>query len=267
MKSREEYEASIFAKRDALLAKQHKRITALATASCIAVCFITAFAFLPKRISADISVTENTSDTAVQNLSAAEAGTPVQSEVSEAENYTFISQFVLPSCTKPHYSEKQLAITEDYAGAVRDEVQKPAATKTVSSSEIEIAVEEEKTTKRNFGFYPEWMREEYDFYEEDVTPDSSDGFTTEEITDKAKSYLSDEQKSGIIEKHNMVTVSRSADGTEIYTAWFYTDDKQIKVELESENLELIEVSEKTLSDIQTTPAYIPTTAAPAYIPQ
>ncbi len=266
MKSREEYEASIFAKRDALLAKRHKRITAIATASCIAVCFITAFAFLPKRISTDLTVTEGTANTAVHTLTVGEISEMAQVEEFK-EKYTFYSQFALPSYTKPHYSEKQLANVEDYAGAVADEAKKPSATKKSPSLKTEIAVEGEETTKRNFGFYPEWMREEYDFYEENVSPESSDGFTTEEITDKAKSYLSDEIRSGIIEKHNMVTVSRSADGTEIYTAWFYTDDKQIKIELESENLELIEVSEKTLTDTQTTPAYIPTTAAPAYMPQ
>ena len=267
MKSREEYEASIFAKRDALLKKRRKRISCIAAASCIALCFITAFAFLPKKISTDISVTEETATDTVQTLIAAETGKSDTLEKSEAEYYTIYSQFILPSYTKPHYTENPLENVEDYAGAVPDEVKKPDATKKASASEVEIAVEEEVTTKRNFGFFPEWMREEYDFYEEDVTPESSDGFTTDEITDKAKSYLSDELKSGIIEKHNMVTVSRSSDGAEIYTAWFYTDDKQIKVELESENLELIEVSEKILSDTQTTPAYIPTTAAPAYIPQ
>ncbi len=267
MKSREEYEASIFAKRDALLAKRHKRITAIATASCIAVCFITAFAFLPRRISTDLTVTEGVANITVQTLAVTEPKTTAHIEDAEGEVYTFFSMFSEQAYTKPHYSEKQLANVEDYAGEVADEAKKPSATKKASSSDVEIAVEAEKTTKRNFGFYPEWMKDEYDFYrEDDVTPDSDESFTTEEITDKAKSYLSDELKSGIIEKHNMVTVSRSADGTEIYTAWFYTDGMQIKVELDSDNLELIEITEKPLTDTHTTPAYIPTTAKSAYTP-
>lgn len=48
MKSREEYQASIFAKRDALLAKRKKRISYLTTAGCIVICFLTAFFLVPK---------------------------------------------------------------------------------------------------------------------------------------------------------------------------------------------------------------------------
>ncbi|MBQ8014868.1 MAG: hypothetical protein IJ264_01625, partial [Clostridia bacterium] len=87
-----------------------------------------------------------------------------------------------------------------------------------------------------------------------------------EIAEKAKTYLSDKLAAKIIDKHTMVTVRHFATPPDYYVVWFYTDDKQIKVTLNSFTLELIETAETNLSDnteIKTTPAYIPTTAKPA----
>lgn len=261
MKSREEYKASIFAKRDALLAKRKRTALTIAATGCVAVCFITAAAFLPKNISSDIKIYDEPEHTTTQAVQATEV---LAEEKTEAEIYTLGVIYTTPPHTKPHYSETQTNTTH-YAGIVH--VTEPA-----ESPAIEVedgAATAEKTTKKSYGFSPEWMQEGFEFYEESevVTPDSSDGFTEDEIIQKAKSCLSAELEDKIIEKHNMVTVSRYADGTEIYTVWFYTDTEQIKVELDSKNLELIETTVKPLGDIQTTPAYIPTTAASPYIPE
>ena len=55
MKNREEYQASIFKKRDALLAKRRKKISQAAAVMSVCVCFAVAFAFLPKKFGQKLS--------------------------------------------------------------------------------------------------------------------------------------------------------------------------------------------------------------------
>lgn len=268
MKNREEYKASIFAKRDALLAKRRKRISQTAAALSIIICFAVAFAFLPKRISTDFKITEEMTGITVQTAAVTEPNTTAHIEDAEGEAYTFLSVFSEQAYTKPHYSQKQFAAT-GYAGEVKKETSTASATETESYEETEIAAEAEKTTKRGFGgFRPEYWDAESFFTpgENIVNPDSSPDYTTEEIAKKAKTYLDSETADKVIDKHTVITVNHTSDG-DTYTAWFYTDTEQVKVELDSESLELIEISKKELADnVQTSPAYIPTTAKPAYTP-
>ncbi len=265
MKNREEYQASIFKKRDALLAKRRKKFSQAAAVMSIGVCFAVAFAFLPKKFG--------------QKLSSEVFPVITDSTVYVAETYVedFNEYYSFTSSYTPAIPEDGAACeTEDKnrtkaaAAATKgtfDDLGIAATQKPLPNEEIEG----EATTRNMFfggGFRPEAWEDKYVPYgDNNVSPDYADGFTTEEITKKAKAYLSEEVNNSIIDKHNMVTVSRSANGSEIYTVWFYTDDKQIKVELNSENLELIRINEKPLTDTQATPAYITTTAAPAYLPQ
>ena len=80
-----------------------------------------------------------------------------------------------------------------------------------------------------------------DYIESQIRKINSDEGTADAFVAEAKKHISNADK--IIADKTNVTVSRNANGTTTYTAYFYTEDKRITVELDS-NLKLIEVKEK-----------------------
>ncbi len=268
MKSREKYQASIFAKRDALLAKRRKRISQTAAALSIVICFAAAFAFLPQRFGKKLD-----SEVFPQITDNAATESETYAQASE-DSYTFYSPYeVTVSAAKDSTKKAVAAATKPI-----DEDSVEITQIHLPNQQTEIAKQAEETTAKGFG----GLRPEQFAYGDQVVavytrPEGAPDYTSEEIAEKAKTYLSDDLAAEIIDKHTMVTVRHFATPPDYYVVWFYTDNKQIKVTLNSENLDLIEKEEISLSteeEIRTTPAYIPTTAKsamtaalPAYIPE
>lgn len=277
MKNREEYQASIFAKRDALLAKRRRRISQSVAVLSIAACFAAAFAFLPKSLDYKVSFSESYAESATfvsDSLTAAPTTQETTASQEPDEAYTFHSSYIKYQGTKSH-SIKDEAV----ASPAIEEFTQAATQIHLPNQDKQFAHKSEETTRRDFGgFRPEmWDDDGLYITEVHAKPEGAPDYTSEEIAEKAETYLSDDIAGKIIDKHTLVTVRHFATPPDYYVVWFYTDDKQIKVTLNSENLELIETEETSLSDeteIKTTPAYIPTTAkspmttaAPAYMPQ
>ena len=279
MKNREEYQASIFAKKDALLAKRRRRISQSVAVLSIAACFAAAFAFLPKSLDYKVSFSESYAESATfvsDSLTAAAPTTQESTVLQEPdEAYTFYSSYIKYLGTKPH-SQKSAAA--EASPAIEEFIQ-TATQIHLPNQDKQFAHKSEETTRRGYGgFRPEmWDDDGLYITEVHAKPEGAPDYTSEEIAKKAETYLSDDIAGKIIDKHTLVTVRHFATPPDYYVVWFYTDNKQIKVTLNSENLELIETEETSLSDeteTKTTPAYIPTTAkspmttaAPAYMPQ
>lgn len=268
MKSREEYEASIFAKRDALIAKRKKNIRMVSVALSIMLCIGATAVVLPMfrvideaappsatnaansngitenkfiaemfdeastQAAGDVMITED-SDTAVLNGNAEK---PESVEEGDAEYFTFYHTFNADGIIQ-HTPITEIALETEIA--------------------IENAEGECPTVNKQFG---------YDSVQDALAPDvqstkpsaSNKTYTTEEITEAAKNYLSENDTENIIEDKTNSVVSRKSDGTTSYTVYFYTSEKKITVKLSSE-LALLEIKEKDNSGdtVQISPAYNP----------
>lgn len=264
MKSREEYQASIFAKRDALLAKRRRRISQTAAFLSIVICFAIAFAVLPKKLSKKLS-SEETVQLITDDTITADAPT---AETSTVQAYTFHSSYIRTEGTRKH--------TQKAAAAANPTVEELAQVITqihLPNQETEIAQESEETTRKALfggGFRPEmWDDETIYEAEGDITPADSPDYTTEEIIAEARKYLesgssenTDSEDS--YETKTDVTVTKTSSGS-YYTVYFYFPSTTTKVKLDGDTLELIEYSDEWSENgkTMTTPAYIPTTAKPA----
>lgn len=291
MKSRKEYEASIFAKRDALLEKRKKTITAVTSALCIVLCFAAAAIFMPKTLSKSGSYTTSTATTSttqptVEELvgmggetgvfdAAAEGAENALYETTkeEVEYLTQSSDYAKPVTTSKETQKHSIgSVNFGYSGALPENTKETtaaaAATQTEIAFETEIYWENEdgcpeETTKRT-----------------NTSTTVAATRTNEHLASTAYGYLTDEQKSKVIDPETEnITVTRTADGNEYYTVFFETENGGYRVSLDGRNLELIEV--KTLANTtsnvsqgynpDTTTAKPPmmptTTAAPEYIPE
>lgn len=259
MKSREEYESSIFAKRDALIAKRKKNMRIAVSALSVTVCLSAAAVAIPM-------LNEKPDETQFSPVTDA-AGGITENKIA-AEGYGEIA-------TYPANYDTGIAFTNHYDNEYYNdtciEVEGNESFSAALTTEIyqipdgEIAVEQGSSEEKpnnpidqfidGDGFLaPDSI--EGGFNAQGVKP-STKNYKTEEIVAEAKKYISNGDE--IITDKTNVTVSRNANGTTTYTAYFYTADKRITVELDS-NLKLIEIKEKDTSGGDTTqisPAYNP----------
>ena len=259
MKSREEYESSIFAKRDALIAKRKKNMRIAASALSVTVCLGAAAVVIPM-------LSEKPDKTPVPPVTDS-AGGMTENKIA-TEGYGEIA-------TYPANYDTGIAFTNHYDNEYYNdtciEAEGNERLTVASKTEIyqipdgEVAVEQGASEEKPdsifdqivngmSGFRPESPDGAFDAMSE--IP-SKKNFTTEEIVAQAKKYVTDADK--IIDEKTNVTVSRNANGTTTYTAYFYTADKRITVELDS-NLTAREIKEKDTSGGDTTqisPAYNP----------
>lgn len=260
MKSREEYEASIFAKRDALIAKRKKNMRITASALSVMICLSAAAVAIPM-------LKEKLDETQILPVTNA-AGGVTENKIA-AETYGEIATYPANYDTGIAYTNHHnFAYYNDYCiESVEGETNGlpiPYVTEIYQIPDGEIAVErgesEEKATEQVDNLVDGEIAVEPDGAEDALNSPSikpsKKNYTTEEIIAEAKKFISDADK--IIADKTNVTVSRNANGTTTYTAYFYTESKRITVELDSE-LRLIEVKEKDNSGntAQITPGYNP----------
>lgn len=249
MKSREEYQASIFAKRDALLAKRKKRITQAVTVSCAVIMLTASAAAIPSFIrkpTPDIVPTEHITtvsevyggiitqpSTDYDNLNEddetlkdfAEAVTERAEAVAEAipegttESLTIVVRYPV---SKKHSNFP--FIEEESIGAVDEAVSEPSM---------------------DDGISPEFQNEMY--FEAERSP--------EEIAEAAFGYLSDEQKAECINADSPEIINVTSSAGKHYTVSFKTNGKTVyQVQLGHPNLELIEIGTSTEKEIASEPA-------------
>ncbi|MBQ2847166.1 MAG: hypothetical protein IJE74_02805 [Clostridia bacterium] len=285
MKNREEYQASIFAKRNALLQKRKKRISQAAAGTGIAVCFAAAFIIIPQLPG---RIVNNNATTSALTASEHEEMITEQNKIFVEENLTFCTNLLIGPYTKPTHENFQATAYYEEAQSLTNDVTVPAI-----NSEAEIdeeitvgAASSEETTKRKdiFSFVDGLIHMEPEIHTEAVPPpdsgednilqeypdtgsdnnadenaESSNSFTTEEIITAAIGYLSDEHKEFVDPETAYVTVTKTSQGDEYYEIWFDINGTNHKIRLDSETLEPIAVN----SEKSQAPA---TTAALPYIP-
>lgn len=260
MKSREEYEASIFAKRDALIAKRKKNMRITASALSVMICLGAVVIAIPM-------LKEKPDETQIQPVTNAASGVTENKIVAETYNEiaTYPANYDTGiACTNQH----NFAYYNDFCieSVEGEEITNVSVTEIYQIPDGEIAVERgeseetEATVNNQFSNNDDFVVPdsfEGGFHAQGIKP-SKKNYTTEEIVAEAKKYISDADK--IIADKTNVTVSRNSNGTTTYTAYFYTSDKKITVELDS-SLKLIEVKEKDSNDntVQITPGYNPDT--------
>ena len=251
MKSREEYTASIYAKRDAILKKRKKAAGGIAAALCIALSFCTAAAVMPRMMKKSAPKETAAHTTAVNTEGIENTGGEIFKVFTEA--------YVKPQA---EYSEEAIGpegeiAVEDAAGAPENRVENEEvidkqfahhATKEVTEIALETAVGEDALG------------------EPSVTkkPSSLGKYTDAEILEAAENCLTDAEKKAVEGTEPMVTVTRTKGGEESYGIMYIAGDTKIKIILNAESLELISksggiVSEGTTSALpqMTTPAYNP----------
>ncbi len=261
MKSREEYEASIFAKRDALTAKRKKNLHMATATLSVVICLGAAAVAIPNLI-------DTTDETQLPSVTNAASGITENKIHSESHNEIFT--FPVAYDAAHSYVEQH---NFGYNDAVQDAIENESDEYVAFSGEVyfpesELAVEEEATASPVTDGKVSNIIDGEGVIEPDGIESganvqgekpSKKNYTTEEIVAEAKKHINDTDK--IIDDKTNVTVSRNANGTTTYTAYFYTADKRITVELDG-NLKLIEVKEKDNSGNGTTqiaPAYNPNT--------
>lgn len=249
MKSREEYQASIFAKRDALLAKRRKRISYLTAAACIVICFTAAFFALPQRIEGKI---ENT--TTIQAVEYFQSAETVQTSEGTAET----------TKTRPFGGISPLEPIDEGKIAAENASQKQFGYWVSQHTDINDANRLEETYAAEA--VPEDAENADSAESKPVStkkPSSLGKYSNGEIINAAYEYLTDEEKETVNTESAQVTVTRDSQGEETYQIWFWGESR-IKITLNAESLELIDRNSEKLSE--TTAKSAITTAAPAYNP-
>lgn len=241
MKSREEYESSIFAKRDALIAKRKKNMRIAASALSVIVCLSAAAVAIPM-------LNEKPDET--QALPVTDAAGGMTENKIAAENHS--EHFTSPAVYDAEaYVDRH---NFSYNGESQEVTEGEECYTFAPSSEAYQIPEEEIAVEDGEGFLsPDSFDDGFNVQGDKP---SKKNFTTEEIVAQAKKYVADADK--IIDDKTNVTVSRTSNGTTSYTAYFYTEDKKIIVLLDS-NLTAREIKEKELDSdvVQITPGYNP----------
>ncbi len=285
MKSREEYEKSIYAKRDALIMKKKQRIATATSLLCVVICFVAAAIFLPKNLNkaafdttTSTTILSTTAPTTVEDLIGMGGETGLFDESGEVEA-----------------EETQSAVKEEYYTYLTmiDDYTRPATTVKAT------------TKKQNqFGYTPEGSDEkgagtvtqteigiteialETEIYWEDGSRPNKPSTTVkpifndhaeEKAIDAAFGYLTDEQKAKVdMDAHIDVSVTRNADGTEYFTVHLDTADGAYLVSVDSKTFEFVKFRElKKTTGTMVSQGYNPnattalppiTTAASEYIP-
>lgn len=254
MKSREEYTASIYAKRDAVLKKRKRTAGSIAAALCIALSFCAAAAVMPRMMkkSAPKETTVQTTSTDTENLENTKGEILV----------TYVESYIRP---KTEYSEEAMgAENEQGENFIVD-----------AEGEPENRIEKEEWADKQFAHHVtkavteialETVVVEDALAEPSITkkPSSLGKYTNDEILEAAMNCLTDEEKKAVEGVEPMVTVTRTKGGGESYGIMYMAGDIKIKIILNAENLEFISKSGGIISEGTT--AALPYMTTPAYNP-
>ncbi len=282
MKSREEYRASIFSKRDAVLKKRKKSI-AQAVAGTAAVVLLTASAAaipsftknLPREnetttLSAASAVHKNKTDSFTdsygnleenENKVTTRADTPIYNNEAVAETVpetatAIVTQIVHYPVTKKHPNFKPEGVDS------AEELTEAAQSNNDSIGSLIMNFINRVTEQPPA---PETGGDDVEDFA--VAPDSADGsaeYTQDEIISAATNYLPDNAKEHANPDKAFVTVTRTSQGEEYYEVRFDINGAKYKVTLNAENLDMIAVESTDTSGSASTPPQ--SQISPPYIP-
>ncbi len=243
MKSREEYQASIFAKRDALLAKRRKNITQAVSGAAAAVLLTASFVAVPK-LTEKLPQSSETTAASEQATTNENSVTQFHSDYdshyvkeetvdsfSENTTVTFVYKLTSVETTKAAASETKKDPDTDETGvdsAAPFEAMPPSITK--PKEDASKKTETHSETRHSYG----------------------------EISEAAFGYLSASQQSKCIGKDNPSIIPVTSESKNIYLVTFYTDSNEsYQVILKQDHLELVGI--KILNDKQIQNDYEDTT--------
>lgn len=241
MKSREEYMASIYTKRDARLAKRKRAITVSVSALCLILCFCAAAVVMPEMInksSGEATVADDSKN--------------VQTTYSDIQYVTMIAPYEKPK-------EERIGDSILQSKKHFDCNTSASANKKVTVFEESEAVEECET---------EIAQEFHDGGTNAVPSPTKKSsaigkYTSNEIISAAYDCLTENEKKAAEGVEPFVTVTRTSGGNEYYDISYGTDNGKIKIILNAESLELIEKvvdadsTQGITSVVMTTPAFNP----------
>ena len=261
MKNREEYMASIYAKRDARLVGRKKAIAAASSALCLILCFCAAAVVMPKmmkktseEVTADITVEVNNAEDVAGSENAQTMYLGVEL-VTMITNYEKPKVEIYEDAITHHqknfgYNESELMNQRDTAFEEDGAGEEP---ETEIALETEIAQEfaDDETHKA-----PSVTKR----------PSSMGRYTNEEIIAAALSNLTESEKKVVEGVEQLVTVTRTSSGEEYYDISYKTDNGKIKITLNAENLEFVKRSGSFDNASATTAVPPMVVTTPAYNP-
>lgn len=249
MKSREEYQASIFVKRDALLEKRKKRITQAVTVFCAAILLTASAAAIPSFIKKPAPDT-------------------VQAEHTTTVSQAYGSVITQPNADYDNLNESTEPV-KDLAEAVTEEAEAAAEAVPEGTTEMLTVVVRYPVSKEHSN-YPFIEKETIGAVDEAVSESSSDdGISPEfqnemffeaehspqEIAEAAFGYLSDEQKAECTNADSPEIINVTSSSEKHYIVSFKTDgETTYQVQLGHPNLELIEIGINTVKETVGEPA-------------
>lgn len=258
MKNREEYMASIYAKRDARLAKRKRAVGSAVSALCIVLCFCAAAVVMPrmmKKTSPEIT-TEVT--LAVNNAEGTADSENVQTMHFAEQFVTMVTHYEKPKVDgyADCFTQGQKNFGYSESELMNQRVTVPAQEEEIGehcdSAETEIALENDGQTQKA----PSVTKR----------PSAMGKYTSEQIIAAAYGNLSESEKKAVEGVEPFVTVTRTSSGDEYYDISYKTDNGKIKISLNAENLELVKRSGSFDSTSATTAAPPMEITTPAYNP-
>lgn len=229
MKSREEYQASIFAKRDALLKKRKRNAAVAASALFIAVGISSAAVFAPQY--PQEQKTEAPEVATVQSGNTAESFLCSENEPSE-----------------PYYdslAEETAQETTYNAENVLNSVKHHTATNAPAAENPNIGKPE--------------IQPEYDGTANPGDAEETRGdYSSEEVSAVAFGFLTEEQKKEVLDpKAEIITVSNSGSEESCYEVFFETENGGYKVKLSANTLDFIETKAVSSTSAKISQSYVP----------
>lgn len=258
MKNREEYLASIYTKRDIMIAKSKKKKQIAVSALCVVLCLCASAFAMPKLIRKVPDVQLTSSTTA--------ASTEIAEENAVAEETI---QDLLPDANV-NSSDKPFANFYNDEGEIIEHLTNTEIFRVPTITESEETYETWiDSYHKNFG-YSGSANATHNCEEHEVvaTKKSSVGlYKTEQIAEAARKHLTESEIKTFKDAEPNVTVSRKSSGEESYRIMFSSEETTVIVTLNAESLELIDkktLANKTESVSGARPPI--TTAKPAYNP-
>lgn len=283
MKSKEEYLASIYKKRDREINKQRKRISAITSIICLAVCFAAVFAFVPKKFGTKSIISESVNGNG-NSLTKTEI-TTLNQEIYVLTNDN-ANIYNGPDKTIDGHTVK----TNNEEDRLQTEIAVEAVTRQINFGYVGEPFDPDLLLRPSSGGTIETKPNSHeDEYITGVSepcselPDEAEKLTVKstskaairssgEATEEALKYVPEDDRQNINKEKTQVTITKKSGGKSTYNVYFYTESKTYTVELNAVTLELIEFREKNINTgniNRFSPAHFPETTAalPEYIPE
>lgn len=247
MKSREEYQASIFAKRDALLRKRRNNITK-AVSSVAAAVLLTASVIAVPKMTAKLSLDSEQTIPDITTTQAAYVEENITQQHPDYDSYpesedAAESSAETASATYSYYITSDETAADAFAGSV-DEATPKSTNIAIQSAESTTAepddrnIDSAETAGENESFEP-------DDTDSEAAPEiyAEPSFSYKKIAETAYGFLSEEQKSECIDQAEPEIISAVSASESFYLVNFRTESEKIyQVKLTQDKLELVEIN-------------------------